>query len=154
MTELSACCQLVISARHAHGGREIFGEQTFLKFDDIVGRRGKELTIFERIKADEIDFCGDSVEAFDEQIGIMRRMVQIFDDDVFEGDALSLVEGKFAQGIKELLEWPDAVCGHHPASQFVACGMQTDGEVDAEIFGGKFLQSRDVSNGGEGNFSP
>lgn len=154
MPELSASGQFVIAARHTHGGREIFGEETFLKFDDIVRGGGKELAIFEGIKADEIDFCGDGVEAFDEQIGIVRGMVQIFDNDVFEGDALPLVEGEFAQGIEELIEGPDAVGGHDLAAEFIAGGVQANGEVDAEIFGGKLLQSGDVADGGEGNFSP
>ena len=153
MPELTAGSQLVVPARHSHGCGEIFGEKTFLKFDNIVGGRGKELAIFERIKADETDFSGDRVESFDKQIGIVWGMVKIFDDDIFEGDALSLVEGEFSQGIKELIERPDTVSGHNPAAQFIACGMQTDGKVNAEIFRGEFLKPRNMSNGREGNFA-
>ena len=51
-----------------------------------------EFATIEGVEADEIDFCRNAVESLDEQIGVVSAVIEIVDDDVFEGDALTGVE--------------------------------------------------------------
>lgn len=92
MAELSARGEFVVATREPERCRETFAKEPFLKLDDFGFGRGLEFAAIEGVEADEIDFCRNAVESLDEQIGVVRAVIEIVDDDVFEGDALTGVE--------------------------------------------------------------
>lgn len=117
-----------------------------MKFDHFRVRRRLEFAPRKSIEPDEIDFCRNAVKPFDKEIGIVRTVIETFDDDIFERDALPGVERKSAQRVKKRIERPDAVGGHDLAAKLIACGVEAYGQVNAQTFARKRPKPRNMPN--------
>src|SRR3974390_634118 len=79
------------------------------------------------------------------------RVSEAAEEDVLEGEALAVAEREVAQGGEELLDRPLAGDGHDFGAQRFVGGVEGDGKLGADFFGGEVGDAGDDARGGDGH---
>ncbi len=103
------------------------------------------------IERDDIDDAGESAHEFGEGFRLLRGVVDLINEQVFEGDFASGGAVVVAHGLDDFGDGPAVVDGHEAAADFVEGAVEAEGEVDGESFFGEALDLGDKADGGDGD---
>ena len=132
--ELPAGRHDVAPARRAHGARIARAVHDLGEALDLLPVRAFVRRAGPGIERDQVDLGGDAGEQTHERLGVLEAVVDALQHHVLEGDAARVGEaGIGAAGSHQLGNRILAVDRHQLVAQFVAHGVQRDGEHGAGL---------------------
>ena len=86
-----------------------------------------------------------------EGVGVFERIVDSLEQDVFEGDAAGRILFVLGDGLEEFVHVVFPRDGHEPFADFLAGGMEGDGEVELQSLFPKPADSFGKAASGDGD---
>ena len=129
-SQLSAGGHDVQAFTVADDGSEVFVGEGLLKGFDALLVGALEFAPGVGVEGDDVDFGFEAGQDFGELAGVFRAVVDVFKEDVFEGDFSSPGQWVVPAGMQQVGDGVFAVDGHQRRPVFVAGGVEGDGQVD------------------------
>ncbi len=132
--QLTTSSVYVFAAAAAEAGIDAVLVEVLHELLDSVFFGFCEEGLFDGVVFDDVHEVGGYLaEEFDEFFGILAAIVEVFEEDVFEGDLVSCLLVEIVQRIDEGLDVVGLVDGHDLIALRVVGGMEGDGEFEFDL---------------------
>src|ERR1700730_11455778 len=132
-------------------GGDAGGHDAFLEGGDSGLRGFVEGHVGAGVPDDEVDLAAHAADQGDEFVGVLERVVDAAEKDVFEGDPLAVAQGDGGEGFEEGGDVPFARDGHDGLADLIVGGVEADGSFGAEGFFGEVEDSGKDAGGADGH---
>jgi hypothetical protein len=146
--ELPAGGEDIAATRLAHEARHGSFDDLLKTGDSFGGGRAVGDT-GAGIEGDEVDLAVEIRQELDDPAGVGIGIVDVFEEDVFEGEVLPRTQRVGAAGCEEIAQAILAGDGHQLAALFLGGCVERDGKFRADGFAAEFFDLGDDSGSGE-----
>jgi len=150
-TQLTACGQDILSLAFSNDGSELMLNKHFLKGKNALLGWGSEGRASVGVQRDEVYFCPEPLDEFDEVAGIFPAVIDSINENIFKGDHTSVGKGKNPACFQKFFKGVTPINRHQTIPSFIIGCVQGNGEVYGDVFA-ELKHFRNKTARGNGDF--